>query len=151
MISADRLKALSAWWGLPAAGDGAMDRQIERFQKFVFDLQQTYGQAYKDQLDDLLCGNESLGRAVQEFWRCRRPPELLAAESEFMAALLERASLRARRWAQLTEKFEECCAALARDAAAEFRQQQQEAPPVKGDGAMQAQAAKAPRPPSTQA
>jgi hypothetical protein len=120
----ERLNALIAWWGLPAvSGDGAMERQMKRFQQFASDLQKTSSDAYRGEMDALLSGNERLGRSVQELLRCRRPQEVLAAESEILASFLEGASLRARRWAELTQKLQECCDGMARDAATDLRQQ----------------------------
>lgn len=134
----ERLNALMAWWGVPAAsGNGAMDGQVKRFQQFVSDLQKTSSDAYSGEMKALFSSNERLGRSFQELFQCRRPQEVLAAESEILASFLEGASLQARRWTELTQKLQECCAGMARDAAATLRQQAQEATPEKGDGEAQ--------------
>jgi hypothetical protein len=115
-------------------GNGALDRQMKRFQQFAADFQKKCGDAYSGEMDALFSSNERLSRSMQELLRCRRPPEVLAAESEILATLLEGASLQAKRWAELTQKLQECCAAVARDAAADLRQQAEESAPAKGDG-----------------
>lgn len=132
----ERLNALIAWWGFPAAGgDGAIDHQMKRLQQFASDMQKIYGDAYKDELDTLAGSNDRLGRSFQDLLQSRRPPELLAAESEILATLLEGASQRARRWSELTQKIQECCAGMARDAAADFRERAQGAASAKVNGA----------------
>ena len=134
----ERMNALMALWGVPAAsGNGAMDGQVKRFQQFVSDLQKTSSDAYSEEMKALFSSNERLGRSVQELFQCRRPQEVLAAESDILASFLEGASLQARRWTELTQKLQECCAGMARDAAANLRQQAQEAMPAKGDGEAQ--------------
>jgi hypothetical protein len=131
----ERLNALVAWWGVPAAsGDGAMDRQMKRIQQFASDLQKTSSDAYSGEMNALFKSNDRLGRSFQELIRCRRPQEVLAAESEILASLLEGASLQAERWAELTQKLQECCAGMARDVAANLRQQAQEATPATETG-----------------
>lgn len=131
----ERLNALVAWWGVPAAaGNGAMDRQMKRFQQFASDLQKTSSDAYSGEMKALFSSNERLGRSVQELFQCRRPQEVLAAESEILARVLEGASLQARRWTELTQRLQECCAGMARDAAANLRQQAQEAIPATETG-----------------
>lgn len=134
----DRLNALMAWWGVPAAsGNGAMDGQVKRFQQFVSDLQQTSSDAYNEEMKALFSSNDRLGRSIQELFQCRRPQEVLAAESEILASFLEGATLRARRWTELTQKIQECCAGMARDAATNLRQQVQESTPAQGNGEAQ--------------
>jgi hypothetical protein len=142
----ERLNALIAWWGIPPAnGNGAIDRQMKRFQQFASDLQKTCADAYSSEMDSVLSSNGRLGRSFQELLQCRRPQEVLAAESEILATLLEGASLQAKRWTELTQRFQECCAAMARDTATELRQQAQEVAPVKEDGEGEQQPARAVR------
>ncbi len=134
----ERLNALIAWWGVPAAnGNGAMDGQMKRFQQFVSDLQKTSSDAYSGEMKALFNSNDRLGRSVQELFQCRRPQEVLAVESDILASFLEGASLQARRWTELTQKLQECCADMARDAAANLREQAQKATPAKVEGEAQ--------------
>ena len=123
----DRLNALFAWWGVPTAdGNGTIDRQMKRFQVFASDLQKTYGDAYSHEMEALLKSNERVVRSLQELVRCRQPQDVIAAESDILATLLEGAALQAKTWAELTQKVQDCCAAMARDAADEIRKQAKE-------------------------
>jgi hypothetical protein len=120
----ERFGALFAWWGVPnAPGKGAIDTQMKRFQTFAADLQKTYGDAYSQQMQALFTANERLVRSLQEFIHCRQPEDIVAAESHVLATLLEGASSQTKTWIELTQKVEACCAAMARDVAAEVGQQ----------------------------
>jgi hypothetical protein len=148
----DRLNALTAWWGIPAAGNGAVDRQMKRFQQFASDLQKTCADAYSGEMNALFSSNDHLGRSFQELLQCRRPQDVMAAESEILATLLEGATLQTRRWAELTQKLQECCAAMVREAAVDLRQQAKEAPaPAKANGGDEQQPARSTRRQSAQA
>jgi hypothetical protein len=140
----ERLNGLMAWWGVPAVNaNGALDRQIKRLQQFAADFQKTCTDAYSGEMSAVLNSNERLGRSFLEFARCRQPSEALAAESEILATLLEGASLQAKRWAELAQKLQECCAAVARDAAADLRQQAEAS--AKGNGESAREPAKSTR------
>ena len=118
----EKMNALIAWWGLPATNaSGAVERHMQRWQTFAKDLQKAYVDAYSAEVTAAFDGNDRLGRSFQELLQCRQPQEFVAAESEIFALLLERASLRAKRWAELTEKLQDCCATMARDAAGDLR------------------------------
>jgi hypothetical protein len=119
----ERLNALLGWWGVPiASGNGVIDGQMKRLQQFASDLQKTCGDAYSGQMDALLTSNDRLARSFQDLLRSRRPQEVVTAELDILATFLEGASLNAKRWADLTERLQECCAAMARNAAADLRQ-----------------------------
>jgi hypothetical protein len=131
----ERLNALLGWWGVPiASGTEMTDSQMKRLQRFASDLQRAYGDAYSSQVAALFSSNERLVRSFQDLLRSRRPQEVLAAESEILATFLEGASLHAKRWAELTQKLQECSAALAREAAEDLRQQAQETVSARGSG-----------------
>ena len=120
----DRWDALFAWWGVPAAtGNSQVDDQAKRFQAFASDLQMVYGEACTRQISSLLSANDRIARSLREFWRCQRPQDVLATESNVLATMFEEASLQARNWAELAQKVQGCCAAIAREAADENRQQ----------------------------
>lgn len=132
----DRLNALFAWWGVPAAnGNGQIDGQMKRFQAFTSDLQKTYSEAYSRQMSALFAANERIAGSLQEFLRCRQPQDVIAAESNVLATIMEGASLQAKTWVELTQKVQDCCTAMAREAADEIRQQATEGtgakPPAK--------------------
>ena len=121
-VGMDRLNALMGWWGVSAAdGNGLMNSQMRSLQKFVTEAQKICGNAYSEQMSALLTSNERIAHLFQELPRCQRPHELLAAESEIFASLLESASQQATRWVKLTQKLEECCAEMARDTADDLR------------------------------
>lgn len=123
----DRLNALLVWWGIPNVNSGEnVAGQIKRFQGFTSDLQNAYGEAYHQQMGALLTANERLTRSFQEFLHCRQPHEVIAAESAFFETFLEGASLQAKTWVDLTQKVQECCAAIAREAVAEVNKRPQE-------------------------
>jgi hypothetical protein len=120
----DRLNALFAWWGVPSStGNGNIDAPMKRFQSFASDLQRAYGEAYSRQMEALFTANERLGSSVQELLRCRQPQDVLAAESNILAILLEGSSQHAQTWVELTQKVQDCCAAIAREAAEEVHKQ----------------------------
>jgi hypothetical protein len=119
-LGLDRLNALLSWWGISNdTGNENIEVQMKRFQVFASDLQKAYGDAYCLQMEALFTANERLGRSFQEFLHCRQPQEVIAAESSILATILERASLQAKPWIDLTEKVQDCCAALAREGAEE--------------------------------
>lgn len=120
----ERMNALIAWWGVPTTNtSGTIDRQMQRWQAFAKDLQKACVESCSAEMAAAFDGNDRLGRSFQELMQSRQPQEFLAAESEIFALLLERASLRAKRWAELTEKLQDCCATMARDTAGDLRQQ----------------------------
>lgn len=125
----DRMNAVFAWWGLSGADNtGKLDGQCKRFQALTSDLQKAYGETYSAQMSALLSANERIGRSLLEFVQCRRPQDVVAAESSVMAAILEETSLQTKTWLELSEKVQEYCANMARETAGEIRQQANETP-----------------------
>ena len=123
----ERLNAMLGWWGVPiAGGNGMMEGQMKRLQQFASDVQKMCSDAYSGQMGALFSSNDRLVRSFQDLLRSQRPQEVLAAESEIFATFLEGASQQATRWAELTQKLQECCAAMARDAAEDLRHQPRE-------------------------
>ena len=121
------MNALLGWWGVPIAGGNSMiDSQMKRLQQCALDVQKTCTDAYGGEIEALFRNNDRLVRSYQGLFRSQRPQEVLAAESEILATLIEGASPHAKRWAELTQKLQDCCAAMARDAAEDLRQQVQE-------------------------
>jgi hypothetical protein len=124
MMGLDRLNALFGWWRSPASnGNGNFEAQMKRFETFTSDLQKTYSEACSRQMQAAIAANERFVQSLQELMRCRRPEETIAAESNILAALLEGASLRAKTWAELTQKVADCCAALTRETVVEGEEQ----------------------------
>lgn len=129
----DRLNATFAWWGVPgASGNGQIDGQMKRFQALTSDLQKVYGDAYSKQMGTLLGANERIARSLQEFLRCRQPQDLIAAEANVLATILQETSLQAKTWVELTQKVQDCCAAAAREAAVGLRNQPNGSQPTEG-------------------
>ena len=132
-VGFDRVNAVFAWWGLSGADNtGKLDGQFKRFQAFTSDLQKAYGETCSAQMSTLLAANERVGRSLLEFVRCRRPQDVVAAESNVMAAILEETSLQTKTWLELSQKVQECCANMARESASEIRQRENEIPDVRG-------------------
>ena len=123
-VGFDRVNAVFAWWGLSGADNtGKLDGQFKRFQAFTSDLQKAYGETYSAQMSTLLGANERIGRSLLEFVQCRRPQDVIAAESSVMAAILEETSLQTKTWLDLSQKVQDYCATMARETAGEIRQQ----------------------------
>jgi hypothetical protein len=143
----ERLNALLAWWGVPStAVNGEINAQTKRFQQFVTDLQKTWGDAYSGQMDALLANNDRLMRSCQGLLSSRRPQEVVAAESDILTAFLEGASLHVKKWGELTQKLQDCWAAMARAAAEDLPHQAQETVPATPDGAEKRPARQASKP-----
>ncbi len=120
----DRIHALFSWWGMPqAGGEGDVDGHMRRLQAFATDVQQAYSEAYSRQMETLTTIGERVAGSLQEFLRCRKPQDVIAAEAAVLATLLEGASLQAKAWGDATLKVHDRCTAMAREAAAEFRTQ----------------------------
>lgn len=116
----ERLSALFALWGMPKSnGSGNAEAQIKRFEGFASDLQKTCSEAYSRRIQALFAANERLTQSFQEVMRCRQPQDLLVAEANIVATMLEGASAQTRAWAEFAQKVEACCAAMLREAATE--------------------------------
>ena len=128
----DRLNALFAWWGVPAAGGNrSLDRQMTCCQAFASDLQKVYGDAWSRQMDVVFAANERISRSLQEFLHCRQPQDVVAAESNVLATVLEGVSSQAKNWADLAQNVQGCCAARVREAADDIRKQAEETAPAR--------------------
>jgi hypothetical protein len=138
----EQLNALLGMWGAPmASGNGMMD-VMKRFQQFVSDVQKTCGDAYSGQMQAVMSGNDRLVRSFQDLLGSRQPQDVLAAQSEIWESLLEGASQQATRWAELTQKLQECCAAMARGTAEDNRQLAHETVAAAGSGELEQPAVK---------
>lgn len=126
-LGLDRMNAVFAWWGL-SDGDsaGKLDGHFKRFGTFTSDLQKVFGDTYGAQMRTLLGVNERIGRSFQEFLKCRQPQDVIAAEASVLASILEETSLQAKTWLELSQKVQECCAAMARESADAVRQKANE-------------------------
>ncbi len=109
-----------------ASGNGMIDIQMKRLQQFAADLQKTCSDAYSGEMEALFSSNDRLARSFQDLFQQPAAARGDGRKSDILATLLEGASLHAKRWAELTQKLQECCAAMARDAAEDLRQQVQE-------------------------
>lgn len=123
-VGLDRLNAVFAWWGLSDVNSaGNVENQFKRFQALTADLQKSFGDTYSAHIGSLLGANERIGRSLLEFLQCRRPQDVIAAESRLLAAILEETSVQTKTWLELSQKVQECCATMARETADEIRQQ----------------------------
>lgn len=115
----DRVNSLLAWWDVPRLiGASGMEAHAERF-RLVLDLTKFANEAFSSQAQALSAGNEQFGRALRELLSARQPPELMAAQSSLLTALMENLVAQTRLWAELTQKFYECCSAVTCEAASE--------------------------------
>ena len=118
----NRLNALFTWWGVPNSdGNGDIDTQMKRLQACASDLQKSYSDAYGRQMHALFAANERLAGSLQELVRCRNPRDIIAAELNILATLLEGALVQTKAWVELTKKVQGCCAAMTRDATIQSR------------------------------
>ena len=114
----NRLNALFTWWGVPNSYEnGDIDTQMKRLQACASDLQKSYSDACGRQMQALFAANERLAGSLQELVRCRKPQDVIAAELNILATLLEGALVQTKAWVELTKKVQGCCAAMTRDAA----------------------------------
>ena len=131
----EQLNALLGMWGAAMpGGKGMIDVPMKRLQRFASDVQKACGDAYSGQMQAMIGGNDRLARSFQDLVGSRQPQDVLAAQSEIWATLLEGASQHATRCAELMQKLQECCAAMARDAAEDLRQEAHEAAAATGSG-----------------
>lgn len=116
----DRLNALFMWWGVPDTNthDKITD-QMRRLQSLVAELQKAHSEAYSRQLETLFNVSERVAGSLQEFVHCRQPEQVIGAGSNVLLTLFEGASQQAQSWLDLTQKIQECCAEITREAAAE--------------------------------
>lgn len=125
VMGLDRLSALFAWWGIPdKGGNGDIDGQMKRLQAFTSDLQKVYGEAYSRQMEAMFTANERIASSLRKFLHCRHPRDVIAAESNVLATILEGASLQSNAWVEVTKKIQDCCATMARESADAAREQE---------------------------
>ncbi len=118
-----RFNALMSWWSVPGAGGNQeIDAQISRFQRFSSRLQQACSDTCSRQMEAALSANDRVARAFQDLARCRRAEDVITAESAILATLFEVASRQAKTWIELTQKLQQSCVAMAREAAEDIGQ-----------------------------
>lgn len=134
-----RINTLLSWWGAPGTdGNYGIDRQHEidtqmaRFLRSISHLQQACREAYCRHLETALSANHRLAHTVQGLARGQGAQELITAESDVVAILLEAALLQAQAWiglTRLTQKLQESAMAMARETDDDVRQQTPEQRP----------------------
>ncbi len=119
-----RVNALLTWWGVPdASWDREGETRIARFRQLTTDLQHACRETCSRQLEVALATSDRLAQSFQALARSRRPQQVVAMESDILATLLESASSHAKAWAELTQRLQDSCAAVAREAADELHRQ----------------------------
>ncbi len=83
---------------------------MKLLQQLASDLQKACSDAESGRLEVLFGRDDRLTHLCQELLHSRQPQEVMAAELDILVALLESASLRAKRWAELTQRLQEYCA-----------------------------------------
>lgn len=119
-----RGNALLTWWGAPEADwnrEGAA--QMTRFRQLTSDLQQACQETCGRQLDIAVATSNRLAQSFQALARSRHPREVTAMEFDILATLLEAASSHAKYWADLTQRLQDSCAAIARETAEDLQRQ----------------------------
>lgn len=112
-----RINALLGWWSISGtSGQHEIDSRISRFQRFASQLQEACDGSYVRQVEAALSAGDHLAQAFQDLARCRHAQEFVAAQSAILATLLDVASLEAKTWIELTQKLQQTCAAMAREA-----------------------------------
>jgi hypothetical protein len=120
----DQLKDLIALWSSPITnGAGVAEDNVRRGQALAQDLQKILTDGYGEEMKAVLEGNEQIRRSFQDLLQIRQPHDLLAAQTEFLALVMERVSQRAKRWSETSQKIGDCCCATANEAADEMRRQ----------------------------
>jgi hypothetical protein len=118
----NRLNALFTWWGVSNSyRNGDIDTPMKRLQACASDLQKSYGDAYGRQMQALFAANERLAGSLQELVRCRKPRDVIAAELDILATLLEGALVQTKAWVELTKNVQDCCAAMTRNVAMDLK------------------------------
>jgi hypothetical protein len=123
-VGFDRTNEMFAWWG--QSGAGKLDSQLKHFLVLTSDLQKACSESFGAQISALVGANERIGRSLLEFVQCRRPQDVIAAESSFMATVLEETSLQTKTCFELSRKMQERCVIMARESADEIRQRSTE-------------------------
>ncbi|MDE2582026.1 MAG: hypothetical protein KGL52_10350 [Rhodospirillales bacterium] len=108
----DRFSALLGWWGAPGLG-GGFEGHMNRMLQFGAELQKLCAAAYDGQIETLMTVNDRLASGLQALLHSRNPQDLATAEAEIVGAMLAGASLQAQRWIGLSQKLQDCSAAIA--------------------------------------
>ncbi len=124
LMGLDRLNALFTWRGIPnSSGTDDAEAQMKYFQTFAADLRATRGEARSRPLQAASTTDERFVRSLQELMHCRRSQDLIKAESNILAVILEAALQQAKDWGDLAQKIQGYDTTLAREAAAEVGKQ----------------------------
>ncbi len=116
-----RLNELFSSWSIPSAAvQPGLEARIGQLQNLGSELMQIYRDAYGEQMEAILSTNERLVQALQAFPQVRDPQDILLVESDIAATLLEGLSLQGKSLAALTQRVQEYCATIARNAANEM-------------------------------
>lgn len=120
LMGLDRLNALFTWRGIPSlSGTDNAEVQMKDFQTFAADLRAACGEARSRPSQAASTTNERFVRSLQELMHCRRSQDMIKAESNILAVILEAALQQAKDWGDLAQKIRDHDTILAREAAAE--------------------------------
>jgi len=126
----DRFSALLDWWWEPTRGSNRIEGHVKRILQFGVELQSACGDAYSGQVETFMTVNDRLTRGLQALLRSQSAQDVATAEADIVGAMLEGASLQAQHWVGLSQKLQECSAAIARSIAVDLRQVAADIPPA---------------------
>jgi hypothetical protein len=112
----NRINGLLAWWDAAhLIGVSGMEAQAKRLRTVVA-LNELFNEAGSRQAQALRTVNEQFARVLQELLNVRQPPELMSAQSNLVAVLMESLATQATIWAELSHKLCTYCASMGQAA-----------------------------------
>ena len=112
----NRINGLLAWWDAAhLIGVSGMETQAKRL-RIVVDLNELFNEAGSRQAQALRTVNEQFARTLRQLLKVRQPPELMAAQSNLMAALMESLAAQTKIWAELSQKLCAYCSNIGHEA-----------------------------------
>lgn len=119
----DRLNGLMQWWGLSGPVEqGGFEVQTKRHQVLITELNNIASETSNYQFETLRTTSDQIALLLQELLRARAPQEMLAAQSDIVAGLLESLVVQTKVWAELTQKMHDCFNAVAGEIAEEIQE-----------------------------
>jgi hypothetical protein len=119
-IESEKHNPLMAWWQVSnAAHLGRFETQLQGYRRFASDVQKVWSDACRDETVAFLASQKKMASTMQALAQCRRPQDLVAAQSDVIASLLDGASRQAKTWVEFAGKIHDCYAEMTREASEE--------------------------------
>ena len=119
----DPMSAWLGWYGISGNRNGDIAAQFDRVQAFTAGVQNAYLEAFNRQMEMVSAANQRFAHFLQTITQAQEPQETMSTAFELVAAVVEGASEQSHTWINLTQKLQDCCAAMARDAAEDVQRQ----------------------------